>query len=296
MNLYRFISFEDFVNLACNHKERFTRPVSWEDPYEGYTYAYMENKEDIHHLVRHMYDELSPGNFYAVADNFFKMWSAKWYSYAQCWSGHAETDAMWRCYSYGNHALRIRTTYQKLEAHAAHLFGEAKYQVTLRKVEYDVNTKQDVLRAQIACFRESRFSCEAYFHKRKAFQHEREYRLLIKDDSFSVADGLSSYGAQFNLHREPTNQPEEEWIEALTDNLYTLKYDYSKEKIEQVMIKEIDDLEKFIEGVMVHPCAEAWFVKMIEEICEKGKLKFEGQSRIYQLQKQEEESEIEKPG
>lgn len=34
--LYRYISFEDFVNLLVNNKERFVRPVSWEDKYEGY--------------------------------------------------------------------------------------------------------------------------------------------------------------------------------------------------------------------------------------------------------------------
>lgn len=33
--LYRYIGFEDFVNLLVNNKDRFVRPVSWDDKYEG---------------------------------------------------------------------------------------------------------------------------------------------------------------------------------------------------------------------------------------------------------------------
>lgn len=40
--LYRYIGFEDFVNLLVNNKDRFVRPVSWDDKYEGYLFSHME--------------------------------------------------------------------------------------------------------------------------------------------------------------------------------------------------------------------------------------------------------------
>ena len=45
--LYRYIGLEDFVNLMVNNKDRFVRPASWEDKYEGYLFSYMETKENV---------------------------------------------------------------------------------------------------------------------------------------------------------------------------------------------------------------------------------------------------------
>ena len=84
--LYRYISFEDFVNLLVNNKERFVRPVSWEDKYEGYLFSHMETKEEIREIVKEMYNNLCPRNYYAIPDNYFRMWHSKFFVYAQCLS------------------------------------------------------------------------------------------------------------------------------------------------------------------------------------------------------------------
>ena len=31
--LFRYISFEDFINLTVNNKDRFVRPTFWDDKY-----------------------------------------------------------------------------------------------------------------------------------------------------------------------------------------------------------------------------------------------------------------------
>ena len=41
-DLYRYISFEDFINLTINNKDRFVRPSSWDDRYEEYLFSHME--------------------------------------------------------------------------------------------------------------------------------------------------------------------------------------------------------------------------------------------------------------
>ena len=139
-HLYRFISFEDFINLVINNKDKFVRPSVWDDGYEGYLFSSLDSPEDVRHIVSEMYYNLCPRNYYAIPDNYFRMWHSKWFTYAQCWSEHPETDAMWRCYSYGNKALRIRTREDKLLAHAKSIFQENEdFAVYLKKVSYDLN-------------------------------------------------------------------------------------------------------------------------------------------------------------
>ena len=82
--LFRYISFEDFINLTINNKDRFVRPSSWEDKYEGYLFSHMETTEDVHQIVSEMYYNLCPRNYYAIPDNYFRMWHSKWFTYAQC--------------------------------------------------------------------------------------------------------------------------------------------------------------------------------------------------------------------
>ena len=55
---------------------------------------------------------------------------------------HPETDAMWRCYSNGNRAIRIRTKDDKLLSHTKKVFSEEEqFSVYLEKVNYDLNKK-----------------------------------------------------------------------------------------------------------------------------------------------------------
>ena len=85
-HLYRFISFEDFINLVINNKDRFVRPSIWDDGYEGYLFSSLDSPEDVRHIVSEMFKNLCPRNYYAIPDNYFRMWHSKWFTYAQCWS------------------------------------------------------------------------------------------------------------------------------------------------------------------------------------------------------------------
>ena len=218
--LYRYIGFEDFVNLFVNGKDRFVRPISWDDKYEGYLFSHIETKEDIHKIVHEMYNNLCPKNYYSIPDNYFKLWHSKWFTYAQCWSIHSETDAMWRCYSYDNKAIRIRTKDKKLLKHTQKIFNNSKiYSVYLRKIYYDLK-KKNVIEQQIGQTKQGLLVHEPYFHKREVFKHEGEYRLLISDKRLYIADGLSSLGVKFKIDEQIQNKNEEEIIDYLTEKIY----------------------------------------------------------------------------
>lgn len=71
----------------------------------------------------------------------------------------------------------------------------------LQKVTYDLH-KRDVLKQQIKQTKESLSVHEPYFHKRPAFKHEGEYRLLVADNSLYSAEGLSSMGVKFKIEEK----------------------------------------------------------------------------------------------
>ena len=282
-NLYRYISFEDFVNLAINNKERYVRPVSWEDEYEGYLFTHMETPEDVRKIVSEMYYNLCPRNYCAIPDNYFRMWHSKWFTYAQCWTRRAQTDAMWRCYSYDNKAIRIRTRDDKLLSHATKIFPKEKsFSVYLQKVSYDLNKKSAIER-QINQMKDSLLTHETYFHKRQAFSHEGEYRLLVADNSLYDIEKLSSFDVKFKINEYIKNKTDEEIVDYLTNKICAQRADWKIDTIENVRLENAGDLSEFLEGVMVHPLAKQWYVDIVRDICQSKNIKFEGQSTIYKL-------------
>lgn len=281
--LFRYISFEDFINLVINNNDRFVRPICWDDKYEGYLFSYMKELEDVHKIVKEMYYNVCYENYYAIPDNYFKMWHSKWFSYAQCWSKHRETDAMWRCYSYGNRAIKIKTTDEKLLAHIRKIFPDSKvFSVHLKKVSYDLN-KKFVIERQIAQMKDSRLVHETYFHKRPAFRHEGEYRLLIVDNSLFHAESLSSDAVKYKIEEQIKNKSDEEKINFLTEKICAKRVEWDVSDNTNIRIEKVEDISTFIEGVMVHPLAPKWYVDIVEDICASKKIKFEGQSEIYKL-------------
>lgn len=280
--LYRYIGFEDFVNLFVNGKDRFVRPISWDDKYEGYLFSHIETKEDIHKIVHEMYNNLCPKNYYSIPDNYFKLWHSKWFTYAQCWSIHSESDAMWRCYSYDNKAIRIRTKDKKLLKHTQKIFNNSKiYSVYLKKIYYDLK-KKNVIEQQIGQTKQGLLVHEPYFHKREVFKHEGEYRLLISDNRLYIADGLSSLGVKFKIDEQIQNKNEEEIIDYLTEKIYEQRVNW-KELESGVRIEDAGDIGEYIDGVMVHPLAPQWYADIVEDICKSRNIHFDGQSNIYTL-------------
>lgn len=282
--LYRYISFEDFVNLTVNNKDRFVRPCVWDDKYEGYLFSRIESQEDVRHIVSEMYYHFCPKNYYAIVDNYFKMWHSKWHTYAQCWSGHKETDTMWRCYSYENRAIRIRTREDKLLSHTKTIFSKTdKFNVYLKKVTYDLS-KKSVVEQQIGQMKNSLSTYETYLHKRPAFKHEGEYRLLIVDNNLYIRDVLSSFSTRYGIDKYVQNQCDEQIIDFLTERICAMRINNIKDDdADNIIIKDAGDISEYLEGVMVHPKAPMWYVDIIRDICQQRGIPFDGQSQIYAL-------------
>jgi len=91
--VYRIMSVDRCVECVSERKLTLVSPRMWDDPFENLLLAATVKLEN---------GEI--GDLRSVRDSIF----------AQCWTKHRETDAMWRIYSSKNDGVRVRSTPRKL--------------------------------------------------------------------------------------------------------------------------------------------------------------------------------------
>lgn len=248
--LYRYISFETLVGMIQSQALTFVLPEVWDDPKE---YAPYENY--ISHLDN-LYEKI-----------LFECLRLK--TYCQCWTRLAESDAMWRIYSYNNHAVRLRISQDKIKL----LDGVQACPVAYSDdFEISVSQGEDAVLKTLAL-------------KRTAFKHEKEVR-LVKHYKFSGTDDAEKHIKAYLAISEHPQRLE------IVENLFPNQS--IKEQVEGIVKilnigngaqKKMDvsfsHIPGFIEGVLVHPLAPAWYVDIVREFCERNNVPFEGKSTLY---------------
>lgn len=248
--LYRYIGFETFVDMVQQNALTFVLPSLWEDPKEESPFL---------QLVGEQGHPLKMAFFIALHNK----------AYAQSWSELAESDAMWRIYSYSNRALRI-----KIKKSNVNLLDN----VTAIPVKYS----DEPFDSQT--FDENEF-LHSLAYKRTAFCHEREVRLISHYKYKDEQDAKQHINAVYVIHEHPDrikiaenmfpNLEMEEQIDRIVELLNVGKKQKQTKKI------SYEHIPNFIEGVLVHPLAPSWYVEVIEEYCKRNNITFEGQSKLY---------------
>lgn len=248
--LYRYISFEAFVDLIQKQALTFVLPELWEDPKESAPFLeFLKGKEN----------GFERALFYAAHNK----------TYGQCWSRLAESDAMWRIYSFNKHAIQIKVSTKKLS-----LLPD----ITVVPVQYMDNFVIDSNKGMQSFL-------QALAIKRTAFQHEKEVR-LIKHYKFSdERDAENHLKALCVLADHPQKIeildslfPELSLEEKIHELVSLMNDGIFKEKTIDVSFEMIPD---FIDGVKVHPQAEDWYVNTVSEFCARNNLPFTGKSTLY---------------
>ena len=196
--LYRVISFHAFVNLVEKKEERYVSPATWEDTYECFFMRMIEQKEKTRYIIEQFYRELSPNNLSAVIDNYMKLLTARWACVGQCWSKIPESDAMWRIYSYNKMSVRIRSNTKKIKT-LINKENAEQYTVVIDDVKYDLEA-DNIFDKQLNIIKETQRTVEPFFHKRKAFEHECEKRVIIMDNNFiNSIGGFNAFAVKNNF-------------------------------------------------------------------------------------------------
>ncbi len=160
--LYRFLPFRRLLGLLQSDGLYVGRTAAWEDTYENFL---AKAKITLHG---------QPLNYRGYIDNYF----------GQSWTLCAESDALWRIYSPDKTGVRISVKAADLEAVclAADNKSQFKSFSSIRPVAY---LEQEEIHEWM-CEVCKKFIphmddlVDSLFIKRKAFEHEREARLVIK--------------------------------------------------------------------------------------------------------------------
>lgn len=180
-HLYRIIPLRRFYDLFRSHQNALVRPKLWDDPFENLA--------------------LNSQCVSASNPNQVGTFSFKDDVYAQCWTRHKASDAMWRIYSKGpagTDGVRIRTTARKL------LDALAASQPQFHTTSCFLGTVSYMNDQQMQSFAQTHFAnglgtdgkliAETMMIKRMAFAHEKEVRLIfIEPNSSPMARDLYPY-------------------------------------------------------------------------------------------------------
>lgn len=174
--LWRYMSFEKFVNLLETKGLFFTRADKFDDPFEGFTPPSVTE-----HYKRTIGD-------IAILKKFQENWHK--YTLCSCWH-HAveESMAMWEKYHMHNSGIAIKTTFGDFK----NCFVEYD-DVFLGKVEY-INPYEYPVPQNI---NEMSMLYTWYFHKRKPFEYEREFRAIVARYPRPFMDYIDKHGNLIN--------------------------------------------------------------------------------------------------
>ena len=275
--LYRIIGLDGFMSILINKEERYVRPIDyWQDTFEGYMLHQLDTIDGMRKVLGKFY-MLARKNIDVTILGLSKLIRCRYACYGQCWSKLMDSDAMWRIYSYDNKAIQLITNVSKIQR----MLNSATKATLVKKiseVEYDIQDENEALNKLLV---PTAHIDSAYFHKRPAFKHEDEVRVLLNDSqSYTHIDAFVAKTIRYNLKHVDTTKPiPEQILEAFTITTN------GKEKIDFSAPSEmkipIIDLKDYLEGVRVHPTAPNWYVDLIEGICRKYKIKFLGKSDLY---------------
>ena len=72
MELYRIISLETFIDLLHHKRERYVRPSTWEDVFEGYLFSKIYDPIERRKIVEDIYYTICPRNYQATIENMLR--------------------------------------------------------------------------------------------------------------------------------------------------------------------------------------------------------------------------------
>ena len=273
--LYRITSLEGFMSMILNKKERYVNLIDeWEDTYEGYFLQLLSDDDKFMEIIDRLYNDITKQAYRATCRNIAKLLNNRYDCYGLCWSTEKDSDAMWRIYSYDNKAIQIVSNEQRIRE-MLNKAGKEDKDIAIYKVKYDLVNDEDIIQKMLS----PRATVDAaYFHKREAFSHEKETRVIIHE-SKSYEERAEEL-VQLVKHHISMNGTTDiaQTIREVINQEYIKKY-YSERKTEISL--SIYSLSEYIEGVRVHPMAKDWYSDLIEKICNEYKLTFLGRSDLY---------------
>jgi DUF2971 family protein len=183
--LYRYISFRRFMDFVETKQISLSRIINWQDTWEIPSAKLPIQADDG--SIR------------------FSLWNIGESMFGQCWSLHEESDAMWRIYSQHNEGVVIQASVKKFD-----LLEDIKFGALASVIYYDdLKTALDRIEGSPSHRNFEPFT--QAFLKRRAFEHEKEVRLVTMDDERCLVKKPSEGVSRIDVDLDPL-----EFIEGIT--------------------------------------------------------------------------------
>lgn len=230
-HIYKYMSFLQFLDLVEARRLYLSSIENWEDKYE----AFAARK---HFMPTDIKNTLPPELLLGFQEVNFKT------LYAQSWTSVDESDALWRIYSNGS-GVRIRTTVQEvLQAISRSLPSSLGQGYEVKNLDHFAVTYKDEL-----AYTDVDFSSgdkyevtpeKALRDKRKAFEHEKEYRFCVR--------------VQKQLQGGPTSDPAVmyEILKASIPEMQYIYYDFDITNISEIKLDP--RAPKYVEETFLSYC------------------------------------------
>lgn len=106
---------------------------------------------------------------------------------------------------------------------------------------------------QVMQLKETKKTYEPFFHKRKAFKHEAEVRVLVDDRRWYQIMGMSSMGANWKIGERMQEIPEDvDRLNEIEKRLTKSMGHWIEKEIPVYFCQPIESLNKYISAVKVH--------------------------------------------
>lgn len=230
MLLWRYVELARLVSVLSDKKLHFARSDTFQDRHEG-SVTYPMQKA----LKLQFADKLNITRTLSV----FRQKEMKESMFISCWCmGPDESEAMWKLYCGDKYGVAITAVYKELES------SFSTSQVQIAPIKYIDYQKQSFPQDNLLY---------PFFHKRIAFAHEKEVR-IIKWHSDQMQDGgdtkkitteeLKKYQDEMQRRRE---------LKSARGMGISLEW----------------DVEKCIKNIVVHPYAPEWYYDIVKKIVQK---------------------------
>lgn len=275
--IYRIVGIDSFLSMLVSKEERYVRPIDhWQDTFEGYMLHQLDSNDGRKKVLEKLY-VISGRDTNVTIRNLSKLLRSRYACYAQCWSTNQDSDAMWRIYAYDNKAIQLASTVGNVQK-MINLSTWNGLEVEIDKVKYDIKDENEALNKILV--RNAKIDA-AFFHKRPAFEHEAEVRVLLNDlNRYKNTDSFAADSIRQNLKGVDKSKPIVEQILESVSQLANKKDGYYSNAPSSIKL-QIKNLREYICGIRIHPQAPDWYVELLKKVCRNYKLKFVGKSDLY---------------
>ena len=252
--LWRYLDLHKFISFINKKSICFTRLDKFEDAREGAT--------PNHLLKRFLFDkyqkELEETRTTSIGHSINgrdrnqidkEIKQIQRFNFASCWfigSENSESVAMWNIYSKPNDvAIKIKYSdfKENLNKHGF-LVSNTEMNIVCKPIEYiDFQSPKSLISSNME---------DSVFMKDNSFNHEKEFRLVIKEeyreiDKF-IFDDIICKKSQEKIHNERENYPN--------------------------IILELSNFNKYNLEIVHHPKSQNWAKENIKEILKLSKVNF----------------------